>query len=49
MKDAGSPSELGRALGRRGLQLRASAAGALERPAPETAIAGSPARLDLRA
>ena len=46
--DAALP-ELGRALDRRGLQLRASAAGALERPPPETVIPGAPARLDLRA
>ena len=46
--DAALP-ELGRALDRRGLQLRASAAGALERPPPETVIASAPARLDLRA
>ena len=46
--DAALP-ELGRALDRRGLQLRASAAGALERPPPETVVPGAPARLDLRA
>ena len=47
--DAALP-ELGRALQRRGLQLRASAADVLERPAPEPVIPGArPARLDLRA
>ena len=47
--DAALP-ELGRALERRGLQLRAGAAGVLERPTPESVIPGArPAGLDLRA
>ena len=46
--DAALP-ELGRALDRRGLQLRATAASVLEPTAPESAVPGADSRLDLRA